>query len=132
MAMGEDGAWVLGVGEQAIAGSGEAMGYVRAGTVDVEMVIEVPPKAPGSVLHVITHPEDRRLARYVVKTSTTHPTFTMFGDLALALLLDTEDLLRPPDKVPDPDLADRAGPPGRPSVGKFQPPKAQSPAGETD
>lgn len=126
-----DATWILSVGEHEIAESWESLGYGRAGTVDVEKVIEVPPKTPGSVLHVITHPEDRRLARYVVKTSTTHPTFTMFGDLALALLLDTEDLLRPPDSVPDPDLAGRAAGPGHPSIERSQPPKAQSPAVET-
>jgi len=125
--------WILSRSEFFVAALWESKGYGKAGTTEIATSRPALPTDDDAVIETIEHKSGRKIARAVVRVRTLHPTFTMPGDLALALLLDTEDLIRPPDSVPDPDpdLAGRAGPPGRPLGERSRHQVTQSPAGET-
>ena len=99
---GSDVRWTLSRGEFRTAALWESKGYGTVGTTHVTRTIPAPPGSslmdPRAHVEEIRHRSGRTLVRMVITERTLHPTFTMHGDLAMALLLDTEDLFRPQPK----------------------------------
>tara|TARA_R110000787_G_scaffold283523_1_gene396449 strand:+ start:343 stop:1872 length:1530 start_codon:yes stop_codon:yes gene_type:complete len=91
---GDDVRWVLSQDEHDTAQYWQDQGWAVAGITEIERLVPCEVDHPDAELHTLTHRSGRSVIRHIRREIRVHPTVTMAGELACALILDTEDLVR--------------------------------------